>query len=351
MADATGTVSRVLTKERLRGATVEAKKGTDTRREFTDEHGRFTFADLEDGSWSFVALEEHSIPSPAKTLKHPKDTTGISISLLRKEGNRDRVAGFVFFAGLLLALDLLLVLYIALHMIILQKPVPLSATIPSAISAFEEQVATAVEAEDKLSAGSELLAAFDDIATDVQTALEQREDMSKTDKLLVTGRVTAIQESLAEDNVAETLAEENRPKLAQRIDTLREIIEAPEPRTAGIWDQDPLRNIEVLLWALAGILISKIFMTGWWLRRRTFYKEGIIMHVAHIIATPVMVLVVVFLLSLVSLKITLAGGNELALDLSDPRVMVAFSFLLGTIPWPLWDFIKDTAERFPGGIS
>jgi hypothetical protein len=351
MADATGTVSRSLTEERLPGATVEAKKGTETSRELTDEHGEFTFVDLEDGTWSFVALEENSIPNPARTLKHPDETTDISISLLRKEGNRDRVAGLVFFVGLLLTFGVLVALYIVLHVIILQKPVPLSTTIPVAISALEEQVAAAVNAEDKVSAGPELLAAFDDIATDVETALEQRQDMSETDRLLVTARVKAIRDSLAGDKVEETLAEENAPKLAQRIDTLRDMIEAPGPRTVGIWDRDPLRIIEVLLWGLAGILVNKIITTGWWLRRRTFYQEGIIMHVAHVIATPVMVLVVVFLLSLVTLKLTLAGGNELALDLSDPRVMVGVSFLLGTIPWPLWDFIEDTAKRFPGGIS
>ena len=44
----------------------------------------------------------------------------------------------------------------------------------------------------------------------------------------------------------------------------------------------------------------------------------------------------------------LASGNELTLDLSDPRFLVAVSFLLGTSPWPLWNFIERTAERVTG---
>ena len=62
-------------------------------------------------------------------------------------------------------------------------------------------------------------------------------------------------------------------------------------------------------------------------------------------------LVAVLLLSLVTLNITLAGGNELTVDRSEPSLMVAMSFLLGTIPWPLWNFIENTAERFAGGMG
>lgn len=97
-------------------------------------------------------------------------------------------------------------------------------------------------------------------------------------------------------------------------------------------DQDPWRFLEVLLWGLAGILVNKIIISGWYLRSPKFYREGIVMHIAHIVTTPLLVLVTVLLLSLVTLKVTLSGGNEVALDLSDPRIMVAFSFLIGTSP-------------------
>jgi hypothetical protein len=118
-----------------------------------------------------------------------------------------------------------------------------------------------------------------------------------------------------------------------------------------IWTEDPLRLLEIFLWGLAGILVSKIIMTGWYLRRHRFYRDGILMHIAHIIATPILVLVIVLLLSEVSFSFTLANNNEISIDLSVPALMVAFSFIIGTSPWPLWNFILDTAKRFTGQLD
>ena len=75
------------------------------------------------------------------------------------------------------------------------------------------------------------------------------------------------------------------------------------------------------------------------------------MHIAHIVATPLLVLITVLLLSQVTLKFTLANSNEVTIDLSLPSLMVAFAFIIGTSPWPLWNFILDTAKRFVGHAS
>jgi hypothetical protein len=119
----------------------------------------------------------------------------------------------------------------------------------------------------------------------------------------------------------------------------------------SIWSEDPLRYLEILFWGLAGILVSKIFITGWYLRNHRFYREGILMHVAHLVATPLLVLVAVLLLSQVTLKFTLASSNEVAIDLSVPTIMVAFAFIIGTSPWALWNFILNTAKRFTGQLE
>jgi len=118
-----------------------------------------------------------------------------------------------------------------------------------------------------------------------------------------------------------------------------------------IWSTDPLRYLEIILWGLAGILVSKIITTGFWIRSHRFYREGMLMHVAHIVATPILVLVLVLLLAQVSLKFTLANSNEITLDLSVPTIMVAFAFIIGTSPWPLWNFIVNTAKRFTGQLD
>ena len=119
----------------------------------------------------------------------------------------------------------------------------------------------------------------------------------------------------------------------------------------SIWSEDPLRFLEILLWGFAGILVSKIFITGWYLRSHRFYREGILMHIAHIVATPLMVLVTVLLLSQVTLQFTLANSNEVTIDLSVPTIMVAFAFIIGTSPWPLWNFILNSAKRFMGQLD
>ena len=118
-----------------------------------------------------------------------------------------------------------------------------------------------------------------------------------------------------------------------------------------IWVDDPLRYLEILFWGLAGILVSKIFSTGWYLRQHRFYREGILMHIAHIVATPFLVLVTVLLLSQVTLTFTLANSNEVTIDLSEPALMVAFAFIIGTSPWPLWNFILESARRFTGQLD
>lgn len=117
---------------------------------------------------------------------------------------------------------------------------------------------------------------------------------------------------------------------------------------AFFWDKNPWRYIEIIAWALAGVLINKIITCGWFLRNQKFYREGIIMHISHLVATPLMVLVAVLILSLASLKLTLTGGTEVTLDLSLLPILIAVSFLLGTSPWPVWNFIEDAAKKIVG---
>ena len=120
------------------------------------------------------------------------------------------------------------------------------------------------------------------------------------------------------------------------------------PEGSFIWTGGPWRFLEIFMWSLAGILVHKIITTGWYLRTQRFYREGMLMHVAHIATTPLLVLVAVVILSLATLTLTLANDNQVSLDLSDPNIMIAIAFLLGTSPWPLWRFIEDTAKRVTG---
>lgn len=111
------------------------------------------------------------------------------------------------------------------------------------------------------------------------------------------------------------------------------------------WGTEPWRLAEVLLWALAGILVNLIIISGSYLRWGHFYREGIIMHIAQLVTVPLLAVVFVLILSLATLQVNLTEGNQLDLDLSDPRLLVAVAFLIGSRPWGLWGFLRETARK------
>jgi hypothetical protein len=124
----------------------------------------------------------------------------------------------------------------------------------------------------------------------------------------------------------------------------------PQPLTY-LWGLEPWKYLEVLLWGLAGVLVNLILTSGSYLRWQRFYREGIILHVSQIVAVPVLALVFVLLLSLVKLEFSLTPENSITLDLSDPRVMAAFAFIISARPWGLWDFIQEKASTFMGQVK
>jgi len=183
---------------------------------------------------------------------------------------------------------------------------------------------------------------------DQATALLTRPVRTVLARLL--GEADEVVVGLAE-GLRAALDQDRLPDVLAGLATLEQLVLPASHESAGIWDQGAWRFLEVILWGLAGVLVHKIITIAWWLRSSRFYREGIVMHVAHILTTPLLVLVAVLLLSLATLSITLAGGNQLTIDLSDPRILAAVSFLLGSSPWPLWDFIEGTAKRITGKVE
>jgi hypothetical protein len=123
---------------------------------------------------------------------------------------------------------------------------------------------------------------------------------------------------------------------------------AGSPLSFAKWDKDPWRFLEIIMWGLGGVLVNKIINCGWFLRSQKFYREGIIMHIAHLVSTPLLVLVAVLLLSLATFKLTLSSGSEVTVDLSQFPILIAVSFLLGSSPWPLWNLIERSAKSITG---
>ena len=338
MPKVSGTVYRYGSERRIEYASVKATKESQVRYTTTDDDGDFCFDDLAPGKWTLAALHEKSFPSKPKELDLMEDTTSIRINLFRLQGNEDEKLGRNLFIGLLVTLGVLIALYVTLHLVFPREPAPLSTTLGTLIARAEEQAADA----EKVSESAALLATVGEIKAGVEIALDKSTGLDAADREIVSKLTDAVEASAQADQKEELLS---------RLATLRRLVDTPSDAEVGPWDQDPWRFLEVLFWALAGILVNKIIVVGWYLRSQRFYREGFVMHIAHLVSTPLLVLVAVLLLSLVTLNITLAGGNELTVDLSEPSIMVAVSFLLGTIPWPLWNFIEDTAERFAGRMG
>jgi hypothetical protein len=123
---------------------------------------------------------------------------------------------------------------------------------------------------------------------------------------------------------------------------------AGSPLSFAQWDKDPWRFLEIIMWGLGGILVNKIITCGWYLRGQKFYREGVVLHVAHLVSTPLLVLIAVLLLSLATFKLTLSSGSEVTIDLSQMPILMAVSFLLGSSPWPLWNLIERSARNLTG---
>jgi hypothetical protein len=110
----------------------------------------------------------------------------------------------------------------------------------------------------------------------------------------------------------------------------------------------PWNFLEVFFWALAGVLVYKIIEVGSYLRWGSFYQEGMPMHLSHLVTIPLQVLVAILLLSLITIQIDLLGDNQVTLNLSNPALLAAVSFLLGSRPWAVWGFIRSAAGRVAG---
>jgi hypothetical protein len=335
--EVSGTVYQAGSKERVLSGTVKATGKGETQHVLTDDDGDFSFKDLKTGEWTLVAMQEECFPSKPQLLNVTDNTRELSIYLSRLAGKNDQRAGYIFFGILLALFGACLLLYVDLHNRLPLTQQPVSAVLGDQAAAVIQQVGGI----DKISQDTALLDAVARFNKDLGSALDATSVLNQADKALL------IQASVG---VTEAVAAEDKTGALERLAFLQKELTAPARKGFATWNSDPWRMLEILFWGLAGVLINKIIVSGWYLRSHRFYREGIVMHVAHLVSTPLLVLVAVLLLSLVSVKVTVAG-SDLTLDLSNPNTMIVAAFLLGTVSWPLWDFIEGTAKRITGPQS
>jgi len=114
------------------------------------------------------------------------------------------------------------------------------------------------------------------------------------------------------------------------------------------WGEDPWKFLEVIFWAMAGILALLILRTGSSLRWGRFYPEVIFLEIAGMVTIPLLALVLVWLLSLVTLELNFVGDTSLVVDLSNPQLLAAVSFLIGSQPWAAWRLLQETGGKITG---
>jgi hypothetical protein len=331
MAKVTGNVYRSGSKDPIQQALVKIRRGKTSQTTFSDAQGAYSFDDLEGTQWTLSALQESSL-AYKKRIKLEQEENEVDIYLVAE---REDTNGKRFFWVMIGLLAVLVTVYFLLHLRIWPENKPLSQVLVVQVAHIEKPLLDSTAIADEPTLQTLLL----DLSSGAKIAAEQNLRLRPEDKALL------IRLS---DDLATAVENEEQELITGRFAALKEFIESPPQSRFTIWTEDPLRMIEILMWGFAGILVTKIIQVGWYLRKQTYQSRGFWMHLAHLTTTPLLVLVTVFLLSLVTLQFTLAGNNEVTIDLSDPRLMVAFAFIIGTSPWPLWNFIESTARKFAG---
>ncbi|HSN74034.1 MAG TPA: carboxypeptidase regulatory-like domain-containing protein [Anaerolineae bacterium] len=344
-----GTVRWQDNRERAQGALVKATPRNTAgaaekeRHAWTDDDGDFAFEDgLAPGAWDFVVLHEKALPgNQAARRLVAGNISQLDFDVWRKEGRADATWGLAFFIGLCAGLVLLVALYIALHAAIRpSESSPGAQVVNAQVKQAQTQIDKSIQAGRPISDNIGLAASVAVIRDSWQVISTTDKTIDFQDKRLIQGVIGNLDQSVTGNRVAEAQA------------SLTSLTELAKLLSAGFWwTRQPWLFLEVLLWGLAGVLVNLIFTTGNYLRWHRFYVEGIFLHTAQLLAVPLLALVFVFLLSQVTLTIEIAGMSDVRLDLSDPRILAAVSFLISAQPWALWDFARQTGGRLTGGGS
>ena len=325
------------------GVVIEAEAdvngNTIRKQELTDVNGKFKFSGLQPGSWQVQgALGERRTSKEVQTVG--PDIYNVNLVLSRQMTEADWQRGKIFFGALCLLLGALAGIYLWAHSRYAPRPEP-------ELAALMSQVGQAREIAAQIREGQEIPESLLQSLRNTITALKENWTSVSNSIISITGGQNQQVNLLV--SRAETAVMGDRPQdVDLALANLQSVFE--NPRSMYFWSQPHSNYLEVLLWSLAGILVSLLITTGYYLRRRMFYAEGIWMHVSHLLSVPVLALVVVFLISQIKLTVQIEN-SELALDISDPRILAALSFIIAVLPWRILDFIRGAAGSFFGQIQ
>jgi hypothetical protein len=292
----------------------------------TSQDGQFNFSGLATGPCAFVVLPRTGLAPEMHIENLPSND--LPLKLIHPDGGTiDSRLGWIYLGCVIGALLLLTSFYLRLHALYPPSATPVSAPL-SALLSQAVDAASGQAATDPLSVTLGLVT-----RTNEEVLANQLRALPEIEKQQLRDLAAQAQTTGAQGNSAETLSALRA--LQRRYDQLA---------TAGyFWNQEPWRFIEVLLWGLAGVLIRQILDAAKYVRRDRFYREGLALHLAQVFTSPIITLVSVFILSLIKLEVTIAG-SAVELDLSNPAILVALSFLIGINFWNVWDALKNVIQ-------
>ncbi len=313
----------------------------------TDEHGHYVFDRLRKGKWRFSvsASNYQTVVADETKIEGNQDNQNFLLypECINSNGTIDLAQGKRFFYQMIALLITLIITYIASHNII-------QNSLPHAQQSIQEVVHKAAnlienkqdpERTVKLSQYAKYLASMSEqplIITFLSTKESQK--LTKVAKQL-SELIPELQDATKQISDQET-------EVRTTLTALQKDLQQHKLHHGYIWNEMPWRLLEILFWATAGVLVNKIMTTGYYMRKRTFYREGIIMHYSHLFAVPLMVLVVVLLLSVFSIQFIFQNDASLKLDLNNPVMLISIAFLLASRPWAIRDFLKEKAGNVLG---
>lgn len=316
---------------------LEVKKQT-----LTDVYGRYHFYALEPGNWSVQGVQGENQTNKGKLTLGP-DASNQNLTLSWEMTKKDWRCGIGFFLILILLLGGLIWGYLTAHHV---YPSPVEPELET----FSDQLAQVLDVVENTV-----------IAQQATLEAETGQDADDTSMQLLRSMVASLKEdwnsisadisSISVGQKGQVLILINRVETAASGDDLQDVglsITAMQSvfenkQSIYLWSEPPMSYLEVLFWSLAGILISVFISSGFYLRNKRFYAEGIWMHVSHLLTMPILSLVVVFLISMIKFSIQIED-SEIVLNINDPRLLVAISFIIAVRPWDIIAFVRETGS-------
>lgn len=320
------------------GAIVEAEAviegETFFKRTMTDDSGEYHFSGLKAGDWQLKGSHGESYIDK-KIQKLGPDADKVILTLARKMEQDDWRLGIGFFVALGGLLVSLLIFYLFAHSRVIPQPEPV-------LTAYTGQVDQAIKiVAETIKAGKDSKTSLQALQSNV-TAL--KDNWAKVSKTLIF--TTEGQDELATLFISKAEAAvtaNNAQDLEAALKDLKSVLE--KRPSIYFWYEPPWNYLEVIFWSLAGILVSLLITCGYYLRQKRFYAEGIWMHVSHLLSVPLLALVVVFLISQIKLTIKI-DQSEIALNIRDPRLLAAVSFVIAVRPWAMIEFVREAGSSF-----